>query len=174
MGLNFSNFVKITGRSGLNVTKVRRRSDMAVLWSAEEYVYQDGTLASGITTNGFTNTDGYLYAGIGADDKDVTYDTTATIQNIDFTNYNKLDIVLDYNTYANYGSADVTYGIDACLTTELPNSNNDRITTTITIDISSYTSTHYIGFGLSCENNSSEPTWGASSNIWISSIRLYN
>lgn len=158
----------------LTEVEVIKNGVATTVWRAEQYIFQNGTLASGLSLSNFTNTDGYLHAGVGADDIDVSYDTTAQIQNIDFTNYSKLDIVLDYNNYANFGSSDACYGIDNCWTTELPDSNNERITTTITIDISSYTGTHYIGFGLTCENNSSEPTWGASSNVWISEIKLYN
>ena len=134
--------------------------------------YQNGILASGITTSGFTIESGYLQAGIGADN-DESNDTQVSIRNIDFTNYSKMDIVLNYNAGANYGSGTVAYGIDSYWTTALPGSYA-WTSTTITLDISSYTGTHYIGFGLAAENNSSEPTWGAWANVWIKEIKLYN
>lgn len=62
MGLNLSNITKISGRSGLNITKIRRRSDGRVLWSKNYYfdlngadnglvdVYINGSLvASGVS-----------------------------------------------------------------------------------------------------------------------------
>lgn len=173
MGLNLSNITKISGRSGLNITKIRRRSDMAILWSAEEPIYQNGTLASGINANNFTTRDGYLFVCVGADNHEEA-DNSARLENVDLTNYSKLDIVVDYNTYANYGDSSVSYGIDNCWNTGLPNSNNNVVTTTITIDVSSYTGIHYIGFGVWARNDSSEPTWGAWADLWIKEIRLYN
>lgn len=145
---------------------------MAVLWSAEEYIYQSGTLLSGVFLSNLTNDGSTLHCGIGADNHE-SVDTQAAVQNIDFTNYSKMDIVLNYNAGANYGSGTVAYGIDSYWTTALPGSY-DWTSTTITIDISAYAGTHYIGFGLAAENNSSEPTWGAWANIQIAQIRLYN
>lgn len=142
------------------------------LWRAEKYIFQNGTLASGISLNGLSNSGGYLQAGIGAGNHE-SADTQVSVQNIDFTNYSKMDIVLNYNAGANYGSGTVAYGIDSYWATALPGSNK-WTSTTITIDISAYTGTHYIGFGLSAENKSSEPTWHAWANIQIAQIRLYN
>lgn len=143
------------------------------VWLAEQYIYQNGTLASGITLGGdMFNSGGYLQAGIGADNHE-SADTQASIQNIDFTNFSTMTIVLEYRAGANYGSGNVAYGIDSYWTTSLPGSYS-WMPYTITIDISSYTGTHYLGFGLAAENNSSEPTWGAWANIQIAQIRLYN
>ena len=173
MGLNLKNITKISGRSGLNITKIRRRSDMAILWSAEQYIYQNGSLASGISLSNLTNNGSTLHCGVGADNHE-SADTQVSIQNIDFTNYSKMDVVLDYNAGANFGSGSVTCCIDAYWDGRtLPESYN-RISTTLTFDVSSYTGTHFLGFGLYAENNSSEPTWGAWANVWIKEIRLYN
>ena len=143
------------------------------VWTANNYIYQNGTLASGITTSGFWTRDGYLFITANADNHEEN-SYSGQIQNVDLTNYNKLDIVVDYNTYANYGDSSVSYGIDSCWTTGLPNSNNSVRGTTITIDVSSYTGKHYIGFGTWARNDSSEPTWGAWADLWIKEIRLYN
>lgn len=136
------------------------------------YVFQNGTLASGISNNGFTLSGGYLHLGVGADNNDEA-DASAKIQNVDLTNYSKLDIVVDYQNYVNYGDSSVSYGIDNCWTTALPFTNDGKITTTITIDISSYSGTHYIGFGAWARNDSSEPTWHADANVWVKEIKLY-
>lgn len=143
------------------------------VWTASTYLYQNGVLASGITASNFTTRDGYLFVSVSADNHEET-DNSARLENVDLTNYSKLDIVVDYNTYANYGDSSVSYGIDSCWTTGLPNSNNDVRSTTITIDISSYTGTHYIGFGVWARNDSSESTWGAWADLWIKEIKLYN
>lgn len=158
--------------NGEKLKRAYHNNDVEI-WSAEEFVFQNGTLASGIINGGFTLSDGYLHLGVGADNNDEA-DASATIQNIDFTNYSKLDIVVDYKNYVNYGDSSVAYGIDNCWTTALPFSDNETITTTITLDISTYTGTHYIGFGVWAENKSSEPTWHADANVWIKEIKLYN
>ena len=156
----------------LTEVEVIKNGVTTTVWRAEFYVFQNGTLASGISLNALSNSGGYLQAGIGADNHE-SADTQVSVQNIDFTNYSKMDIVLNYNAGANYGSGTVAYGIDSYWTTALPGSYA-WTSTTITLDISSYTGTHYIGFGLAAENNSSEPTWGAWANIQIAQIRLYN
>ena len=157
----------------LTEVEVIKNGVATTVWRAEFYVFQNGTLASGITNSGFEGSGASLHLGIGADNNSED-SASAKIQNVDFTNYSKIDIVLDYQNYANYGNSTVSYGIDNCWTTGLQNSNNNTITKTITIDISSINGTHYIGFGVWAENKSSEPTWHASANIWIKEIRLYN
>lgn len=173
MGLKLSGIKKISGKSGLKIKKIRRRSDMAVLWSAEEFIFQNGFLIDGVSNNGFTLIGEYLHLEADADNHDEA-DASAAIQNIDFTEYDRLDITLDYQNYANYGDSEVCYGVDGYWNTKLPDSHNERITTTITIDISQYNGMHYIGFGVWAENKSSEPTWIANANVWIKEIKLYN
>ena len=168
MGLNLKNLSKVTTRSGRSIKKIRRRSDLAILWSAEEYIFQNGALASGVTASGFTLQDGYLFAYSDDDSENLI-----SIQNIDMTNYSKADIELDYRADADYGSASVKYGIDGYTSNELEDKYN-RVSTTITLDITSYVGSHFIGFRLYCRNDSDEPTYGAWANVWIKSIKLYN
>lgn len=173
MGLNLKNITKISGRSGLNITKIRRRSDMAILWSAEQYIYQNGSLASGISLNNLSNDGSVLHCGVGADNHE-SVDTQCSINGIDLTNYSKMDVVLEYNAGANYGSGSVSCDIDGYWNGRTLPESYERISTTLTFDVSSYTGTHFLGFGLYAENKSSEPTWHASANVWIKEIRLYN
>lgn len=143
-----------------------------LVFSTEMFVFKDGILNSDVTNNGFTIQEGYLWAGVGADN-DESEHAEVKLLNIDMTNFSKVDIELDYNAGANYGSADVKYGIDATQTYQLDDSDS-RVSTTITMDISTYTGTHWLGFYLYAKNKSSEPTWGAWANVWIKSIKLYN
>lgn len=161
------------GAAGTTITLTSNATAIAQWKYDVKYVYQNGTLASDVTNNGFTNSGGYLHLGVGADNDD-SASAEGKIQNIDFTNYNKLEIILEYKNYVNYGSSETCYGIDGCWTTELPDSNNSRISKTITIDISSYTGKHFLGFGVDAENRSSEPTWHADSDVWIKQIKLYD
>ena len=132
-----SNIIDVVGASGVSIAKeIVGGASGTVFWQAEEAIYQNGTLASGITASNFTTRDGYLFVSVGADNHEEA-DNSARLENVDLTNYSKLDIVVDYNTYANYGDSSVSYGIDNCWTTGLPNSNNNVVTTTITIDVSS-------------------------------------
>lgn len=168
-----STIIDVVGASGASIAKeIVGGASGTVFWRAEQYIFQNGTLASGITNSGFEG-GASLHLGIGADNNSEA-SASAKIQNVDLTNYSKMDIVVDYQTYANYGDSSVSYGIDNCWTTGLPNSNNNTVTTTITLDISSYTGTHYIGFGVWARNDSSESTWHASADVWIKEIRLYN
>lgn len=143
------------------------------VWRAEKYIFQNGSLANGISINGLSNSGGYLQAGIGADNHD-SANTQCSINGIDLTNYSKMDVVLDYNAGANYGSGSVTCDIDGYWNGRALPESYDRTSTTLTFDVSSHIGTHFLGFGLYAENNSSEPTWGAWANVWIKEIRLYN
>lgn len=178
MGLNLSNIKKISARSGLNITKIRRRSDMAILWSAEEFVFQNGVLTDGVSYQKFTNSNGYLGAYVeaeqGEDPPYVASIMAFIVFDFDCTNYNYIDITLDYQMYANYGEATINYGLNGYLPTRLPDSNNSKVNTTITLDISSYSEVNSIGFALYAKNESSNPSWGASSSVWIKEIKLYN
>lgn len=176
MGLSLSDIKKFSCRSGLNITKIRRRSDMAILWSAEEFIFQNGVLADGTAYQNFTNSNGYFYAYVETEQgEDPPYDARkSALISFDFTDYDYIDITLDYNTYANYGGASINYGIDGYTPSQLPHSNNNRVNMTVTLDISSYSGVHSIDFVLYALNESSEPSWGASSSIWIKEVKMYN
>ena len=180
MSLNLSNIKKISGRSGLSIKRIRRRSDMAIIWQAEQYIYQSGALLSGVSLDGFSNTGSTLYRNIEADRYDdgnpvgwYSEETGwAIISGIDMTDYSKMDINLTYDCAVGHGDAYFQYGIDSASTSVSGNSGG--AVKTFTLDISSLSGTHALQFYLYARNESSEPTWGASVTLNISSIRLYN
>lgn len=135
--------------------------------------YQNGSLASGVSLNNLSNDGSVLHCGVGADNHSDA-STQCSINGIDLTNYSKMDVVLDYNAGANYGSGSVTCDIDGYWNGRALPESYDRTSTILTFDVSSHTGTHFLGFGLYAENNSSEPTWGAWANVWIKEIKLYN
>lgn len=169
-----SNIVGVIGANGASIAKeIVGGASGTVFWRAEQYIFQNGSLASGISLSNLTNNGSTLHCGVGADN-DSDASTQCSINGIDLTNYSKMDIVLDYNAGANYGSGSITCGIDGYWNGRTLPESYDRTPTTLTFDISSHTGTHFLGFGLYAENNSSEPTWGAWANVWIKEIRLYN
>lgn len=175
MGLGLKGIKKITTRSGINIVKVRRRSDMSVLWSAEEYVYKDGVLMDNVTLVSIANEDNVLYADTGGQSYGESKKIYAGICGIDFTEYDSVDIVLSHYAFANYGTATIDYGIGRyAIDTSLNKGTSGVQETVITIDISEYGGLQNIYFYLYAKNNSSESTWGARSWIKISEIRLYN
>lgn len=156
-------------KNDLKSIYVRKNGIETLIWLACKYIYQNGTLADGTTYQHFTNTDGCFYscADVGSDDSTTTY----ALVSFDFTGYDYVDITLDYQTYAFFGDAHIFYGFDGYTPTQLTDSN-DRVSTTITLDISSYTGVHSIDFKLQATSDSD--TYGATSSIWIKEIRLYN
>lgn len=168
MSLNLSSIKKITTRSGTNITKVRRRSDMKILWSAEEYIYQNGVLASGVTLKNFSNTGAVLSAGTNAD-SDEENQVEAKIYGIDMTNYSKLEMIVEWYVSCVYGDVWAKYGIDDYVNRI---DNGVKETQTITLDISGYSGTHSLNFLFYAKNDSSY--YGADSTAKISSIKLYN
>lgn len=143
-----------------------------VLWRAEKYIFQNGVLESGVTVNNLS-IGTTLYKEIEATNTDDEEKCTCEIYNVDLTDYSKMDIEVNYRAYANYGDAHITCGIDEYSKNRLPDQAFDE-DKTITIDISSYTGKHFIGFYLYARNESSEPSWKAWAYLNIKSIRLYD
>lgn len=166
----------VVGASGSSIAdKIVGGTSGTVFWQEEQYIYQSGTLLSGVSLDGFTNTGSTLYRNIEADrgeNPDYEESGWATVDGIDLTDYAKMDITLTYNASVGHGDAYFQYGIDG-LTNTVDTSNGD-VTTTFTLDISGLTGTHALQFYLYARNESSEPTWGAGVTLNISSIRLYN
>lgn len=171
----------------LSEVQVQQKNAVKTVWKAfiepteptepeEQIIYGSGTLADGVAYQNFTNSNGYFHAYVDTEQgEDPPYESSKSVLiSFDFTDYDYIDITLDYQMYANYGGASISYGIDGYTPTQLPHSNNERINTTITFDISSYSGVHSIDFVLYALNESSEPSWGASSSIWISEIKMYN
>lgn len=145
-----------------------------LLWRAEKYIFQNGVLESGVTLNNI-DLGTTLYRQAYAEWVDDVDTILVEIEGIDLTDYSKMDIELNYNSHADYGETSVSCGIDGYSNKELPKTTNINGTpATVTIDISSYTGKHFVGFRLYARNDSSAESLHAWATIWIKSIRLYN
>lgn len=158
---------------------------MAVLWSAEEYIYQDGVLVETASlTESLTNEEGgFLYARVdddkdgSGDDPEYSTNIHVGIEGIDFTDYNRVDIRLTTDVDAYFGSAYIRYGIGYQenrddYTHLVDRSEEDLTDYTLTLDISDYTGKQAIYFYLYAKNSSS--SYGAHAALKIFEIKLYN
>ena len=172
--------IEALAHSGLGLTRDSTAEEiysaLSAAFPAWAYLFHNGTAADGVEYNNFSISNGYMYAVVEADSgEDPPYEASRdALFSADFTGYDRLDITMKYNTYANYGNSSVSYGIDSYGSTRLPGTESSEESTTITIDISSYNGTHFVGFHLGACNDSSDPSWTAFSKIWISEIKLYN
>lgn len=144
-----------------------------VVWTAVKYIYQNGVLASGVTLSNLSNTNKTLYVGISDepdDEEDHSTNLTVYVNNIDCTDYQYVDITLEHRAYVDYGSAYIKYGVGSA--NIMLNDDEGTKTSTVTLDVSSYTGMQNICFYLYTKNRSSEPTWGASAHIKITEIKL--
>lgn len=175
--------------SGLGVTEETTAKELEVILLAAFpemlLVYSNGALAEGIVLDGFTNTGGNLYAVVEADmpenGEPKSNRINVLVKNIDLSKYSKMEITLKYSYSINYGWGAIKYGIDSTETTTLYKSGGwDNSSPTmedsktanevVTIDISSYTGTHYLGFMYDVGDASSY--YSAKGELYISQIKL--
>ena len=175
--------------SGLGVTEetTAKELETLLLSAFPEFtmVYSGGTLADGVTIDGFTNTGGNLYAVVEADmhenDEPKSNRINVLVKNIDLSKYSKMEITLKYAYNIAYGWGAIKYGIDSTEATTLYKSggwdlsqpsmeNSKTANEVVTIDISSYTGTHYLGFMYDVGDASSY--YSAKGELYISQIKL--
>ena len=174
---------------GLMLTGVRDGDGYARITLVQPYkadpitIYENGTLADGITLTNFKNENGVLHAKVDAPDTDDSEHVLATINNIDFTNYRYMDLTLTCRAYVNYGDSTISYGFFpqgrsqnhkySNKYTTLAHELNEATTFNLTVDVLPYLK-QPLYFWLNAENNSSEPTWTAFTWLKISKITLHN
>lgn len=167
---------KIKGRSGLKISKIRRRSDMKVLWSAELLIFASGALADGVTKSSeITIKDTKLCAttarvGEGGSDKTIVY-----LDGIDFTDYSVLEVTYHAAGWNWYGEDWIKYRIGNGKDIEFSSGGNiqgkDGV---LTVDVSALTGLQRLTFTLYAEENSSASGASACSSIEIAGIRMHN
>lgn len=167
---------KITGHSGLKINKIRRRSDMMVLWSAELSIFASGILADGVTKSSeFTIKDDKLCATTERVGQDKSDKTTVYLDGIDFTDYNRLEVSYHAAGWDTYGANWIKYRIGSGNDIQFSNGGNiqgkDGV---LTVDVSELTGVQRLTFTLYAEENSSASGASACSSIKISEIRLHN
>lgn len=175
--------------SGLGVTEETTAKELETLllsvFPEFTMVYSGGTLADGVTIDGFTNTGGNLYAVVEADmhenDEPKSNRINVLVKNIDLSRYSKMEVNLKYAYNIAYGWGAIKYGIDSTQTETLYKSSGwDNSSPTmedsktanevVTIDISSYTGTHYLGFMYDVGDASSY--YSSRGELYISQIKL--
>ena len=193
LSAEYDNYVNavVTGlqNSGLGVTEETTAKELEALllaaFPASMMVYSGGALSEGVTIEGFTNTDGNLYAAVEADmpagGEPKSNRINIFVRDIDLSRYSKMEVNLKYAYNIAYGWGAIKYGIDSTETTTLYKSSGwDNNSPTmedsktanevITIDISSYTGTHYLGFMYDVGDASSD--FNAKGELYISQIKL--
>lgn len=184
MGLRLSDIKKISGKSGLNFKKIRRRSDMAVLWAAEEYPFADGVLADGLSLSGFTILDNTLYYHLsqgGDEDGTVPKTGEAVIIGLDLTGYDYLDFsaILSFKSIWSDGDY-CKYGIDTAdnvLGTNTGGGPGDDAVITghdKTLDVSAYSGVHNLVFECCVHACTTHSGYIANLNLNIDTIKLHN
>lgn len=174
----------ITGlaNSGLGVTASTTPEQLLAILQAKFpaafAVYKAGVLADGVVLWKFTNeleSGGYLHARLYPDyGEDLTIDPNVSAINL--TNYNTMTVTMNYISYANFGVAEITYGIDSANSEKLPETPDavNGADIVLTIDVSAYNDVHFLGFKLHAHNQSSESTWHAICDVKIKKIELTN
>ena len=145
------------------------------------YVFQNGSLGSGISVSGASISGNIIYAGVGsgADDEGNAEvdDLTVTISGIDLTNYNKLYISTTSELYNHYGEAYCNVGIDNTntrfFTVNSGTGTGEQFTNTITLDVSSYTGVHSLKFYLYARSDSSYSGYHSVCRLGITEIKLF-
>lgn len=172
----------ITGlaNSGLGVTASTTPEQLLAILQAKFpaafAVYKAGVLADGVVLWKFTNeleSGGYLHARLYPDyGEDLTIDPNVSVINL--TNYNTMTVTMNYISYANFGVAEITYGIDSANSEKLPETPDavNGADIVLTIDVSAYNDVHFLGFKLHAHNQSSESTWHAICDVKIKKIEL--
>ena len=93
------------------------------------------------------------------------------------TNYSKIYISSTAYRVNNHGDAYCTVGIDTPHTYNFitdANGEGENVTSTITIDVSSYTGVHSLQFYLYAYSRSSYTGYHSAVNLGITEIKLYN
>lgn len=154
-----------------------------VVWTAENYLFSNGSLGSGITVTNATISGGKITAGVGSsastdwegEHEAEEADIVVTISGLDLTNYSKLYISSTHEDYNAYGDAYCNVGIDNANTRFFTVNGCDGIVTrTITLDVSGYTGVHTLKFYLYAYSRSSYSGYHTNCQIGITEIKLYN
>lgn len=156
-----------------------------VVWTAENYLFNNGSLGSGISISGATISGGKITAGVGSsassdwegDHEAEEAAIVVTISGLDLTNYSKLYISSTAYRVNAYGDAYCTVGIDTPHTYNFitdANGEGQNVNSTITIDVSGYTGVHSLQFYLYAYSHSSYTGYHSAVNLGITEIRLYN
>ena len=149
-----------------------------VVWTAENYLFSNGSLGSGISVSGASISGGKIFThiGSGADDEGNTeaVDRTVTISGLDLTNYSKLYISSTHDDKNAYGEAYCNVGIDSANTRFFTGNDVGTVTKTITLDVSGYTGVHSLKFYLYARSDSSYSGYHTNCQIGITEIKLYN
>lgn len=175
--------------SGLGVTEETSPKELEALlltaFPAFMMIYSGGKLADGVNIDGFTNTGGNLYAVVEADmpenGEPRSNRVNVYVKNIDMSKYSKMEVTLKYAYDIQYGWGAIKYGIDSTQTNTLYKSDgwdssvsgmlgSTTANEVITIDISSYSGKHYLGFMYDVGDGSSY--YWSKGELYISQIKL--